>query len=114
MRRLPAAAVLALLLLAAPASPASEPVILIHGGAGTLRAQDMDENTRAAYEAALHEALAAGWAVLDAGGSALDAVTAAILPMEDSPLFNAGRGAVYTADGHHPGVHKAALGARAG
>lgn len=101
MRRLPAAAVLALLLLAAPASPASEPVILIHGGAGTLRAQDMDEKTRAAYEAALHEALAAGWAVLDAGGSALDAVTAAILPMEDSPLFNAGRGAVYTADGHH-------------
>jgi len=75
------------------------PVLVIHGGAGTLRAADMSEAEREQYEAALHEALDAGWRVLAAGGSALDAVTAAILPMEDSPLFNAGRGAVFTADG---------------
>jgi len=77
------------------------PVLVIHGGAGTLRAAEMSDQDRASYEAALHEALDAGWRVLDAGGSALDAVTAAILPMEDSPLFNAGRGAVFTADGRN-------------
>lgn len=80
---------------------AAGPVLLIHGGAGTLRAADMSEAERAGYEAALHEALDAGWQVLADGGSALDAVTAAILPMEESPLFNAGRGAVFTADGRN-------------
>jgi L-asparaginase / beta-aspartyl-peptidase len=77
------------------------PVLVIHGGAGTLRAAEMSEEDQASYGAALHEALDAGWRVLDAGGSALDAVTAAILPMEDSPLFNAGRGAVFTAEGRN-------------
>jgi L-asparaginase / beta-aspartyl-peptidase len=77
------------------------PVLVIHGGAGTLRPAEMSEEERASYEAALHEALEAGWQVLEQGGSALDAVTAAILPMEDSPLFNAGRGAVFTADGRN-------------
>ncbi|MGD9386782.1 MAG: isoaspartyl peptidase/L-asparaginase [Gammaproteobacteria bacterium] len=89
-----------LLALAFPLA-AREPVLLIHGGAGTLRAADMSPATRAGYEAALQEALAAGWDVLAAGGSALDAVTAAIVPLEDSPLFNAGRGAVFTADGRN-------------
>jgi beta-aspartyl-peptidase (threonine type) len=95
-------ATLACLLLATmrPAG-AADPVLLIHGGAGTLRASEMSPADRAAYEAALHEALAAGWRVLENGGSALDAVTAAIVPMEDSPLFNAGRGAVFTADGRN-------------
>jgi L-asparaginase / beta-aspartyl-peptidase len=91
------AAVLAAPCAALAAQPG--PVLLIQGGAGTLRAAEMSEADRTAYEAALHEALDAGWKVLAAGGSALDAVTAAILPMEDSPLFNAGRGAVFTADG---------------
>ncbi|MFU8820270.1 MAG: isoaspartyl peptidase/L-asparaginase family protein [Gammaproteobacteria bacterium] len=77
------------------------PVLVIHGGAGTLRATEMSETDRALYEAKLHEALEAGWRVLAEGGSALDAVTAAILPMEDSPLFNAGRGAVFAADGRN-------------
>ncbi len=92
------------LCLAAPAAlsaPTAGPVLLIHGGAGTLRAADMTPAERSQYEAALHEALDAGWRVLADGGSALDAVTAAILPMEDSPLFNAGRGAVFTADGRN-------------
>lgn len=86
-------------LLFAWAAIAAEPVLVIHGGAGTLRAADMDEASRTAYETALDEALAAGWAVLEGGGSALDAVVAAITPLEDSALFNAGRGAVFTADG---------------
>jgi L-asparaginase / beta-aspartyl-peptidase len=91
--------VLALAAGAADAAPATQPLLVIHGGAGTLRAAEMSDADRAAYETALHDALDAGWKVLAAGGSALDAVTAAILPMEDSPLFNAGRGAVFTADG---------------
>jgi L-asparaginase / beta-aspartyl-peptidase len=86
---------------AAGAASTTEPLLVIHGGAGTLRAAEMSDKDRAAYEAALHQALEAGWRVLAEGGSALDAVTAAILPMEDSPLFNAGRGAVFTADGHN-------------
>lgn len=91
----------AALLLSPAASLAVQPgpALLIHGGAGTLRAEDMGPEQRGRYEEALHEALEAGWRVLADGGSALEAVTAAILPMEDSPLFNAGRGAVFTADG---------------
>lgn len=83
----------------AHSAPAPQPVLVIHGGAGSLRAAEMSDADRALYEAKLHEALEAGWHVLAEGGSALDAVTAAILPMEDSPLFNAGRGAVFTSDG---------------
>lgn len=89
------------LLPATSAADSAGPVLLIHGGAGTMRAADMTPAERSQYEAALHEALDAGWRVLADGGSALDAVTAAILPMEDSPLFNAGRGAVFTADGRN-------------
>ena len=91
----------AALVLCCATAAAQGPVILIHGGAGTMRAADISAADRARYEAALHEALDAGWRVLAGGGSALDAVTAAILPMEDSPLFNAGRGAVFTADGRN-------------
>jgi len=73
--------------------------IAIHGGAGTLDRDAMTSERRAEYEAALQNALDAGAAVLSAGGSAVDAVKAAIVPMEDNPLFNAGRGAVFTWDG---------------
>jgi isoaspartyl peptidase/L-asparaginase-like protein (Ntn-hydrolase superfamily) len=55
----------------------------------------------ALYKAALGQALEAGHTILQGGGTALDAVTAAVVAMEDSPLFNAGRGAVYNADGRH-------------
>lgn len=94
-------ALAAVFLAAVQTAGAAAPVLLIHGGAGTLRAAEMSSEDRAAYEAALHAALEAGWRVLEGGGSALDAVTAAIVPMEDSPLFNAGRGAVFTADGRN-------------
>jgi len=75
--------------------------IAIHGGAGTLDPDRMTPERRAAYEAALQEALDAGAAILTEGGSAMDAVQAAILPMEDNPLFNAGRGAVFTWEGRN-------------
>jgi beta-aspartyl-peptidase (threonine type) len=73
--------------------------MVIHGGAGTiLRAQLTPERERE-YRDALTEALRAGYRVLRDRGASLDAVAAAIVVMEDSPLFNAGRGAVFTADG---------------
>ena len=77
------------------------PVIAIHGGAGTIRKAEMTAARAALYKDALGEALEAGHTLLQGGGTALDAVTAAVVAMEDSPLFNAGRGAVYNADGRH-------------
>lgn len=90
-----------LALLAAPLAAEDAPTwsIAIHGGAGTLDKAAMTPEKRAEYEAALQAALDAGAKVLAEGGSAVDAVKAAILPLEDSPLFNAGRGAVFTWDG---------------
>lgn len=72
--------------------------LLIHGGAGTIRRDRMTAEQDAAFRAAIDAALAAGQAVLAKGGSALDAVQAAVELMEDEPLFNAGRGAVFTHD----------------
>jgi len=73
--------------------------LALHGGAGTLVKAQMTAEREAAYHAALHRALEAGRVVLAAGGGALDAVTAAVMALEDEPLFNAGRGAVYNACG---------------
>jgi beta-aspartyl-peptidase (threonine type) len=73
--------------------------LAIHGGAGTIRKESMTAAQEAAYRQKMEESLNAGYAVLDAGGSSLDAVIAAIKVMEDSPLFNAGKGAVFTSDG---------------
>lgn len=75
--------------------------IAIHGGAGTITRESMSPEREAQFQAALEEALAAGYAVLETGGSSVDAVIAAIELMEENPLFNAGRGAVYTYDGTH-------------
>ena len=82
-------------------TPPPEPKwsIAIHGGAGTMDRDKMTPEIRARYEAALQTALDAGAKVLAEGGSAMDAIKAAIIPMEDSPLFNAGKGAVFTWDG---------------
>ncbi len=95
---------LAGLLLAMPSSlPGRDsPIaIAVHGGAGTLVRAEMTPELEAAYRAALETALRAGHAVLAEGGSALDAVVAAVVILEDSPLFNAGRGAVFTHEGAH-------------
>ena len=82
------------------AAPADDPVVVVvHGGAGTLRRGDFTPAQDAAVRAAITGALRAGHAALLGGGSALDAVQAAIEPLEDDPLFNAGRGAVLSADG---------------
>ncbi|WP_407643349.1 isoaspartyl peptidase/L-asparaginase family protein [Pseudoblastomonas halimionae] len=97
----PAMLLAALFLTMSPAVADEAPrwSIAIHGGAGTMSPERMDAETRAAYEAALQAALDAGAQVLADGGSAIDAVTAAIMLMEDDPKFNSGRGAVYTWDG---------------
>jgi len=73
--------------------------IVIHGGAGTIRREDMSEERERVYRSALREALEAGHAILEDGGRAMDAVIAAIGVMEESPLFNAARGAVFTSEG---------------
>lgn len=73
--------------------------IAIHGGAGVIERGQLSSEREAEYRAALTAAVQAGSDVLEAGGTALDAVQAAIELMEDDPLFNAGRGAVFTAEG---------------
>jgi beta-aspartyl-peptidase (threonine type) len=75
--------------------------LAIHGGAGTLPRADMTAAQELRYRAGLADALAAGYAVLESGGTSLDAVTSAVVMLEDNPLFNAGRGAVFTLDGHN-------------
>ncbi|NVO33056.1 isoaspartyl peptidase/L-asparaginase family protein [Hymenobacter lapidiphilus] len=75
--------------------------LALHGGAGTISPALMTPEKEQAYQTALHEALRSGYAVLAGGGSALDAVEQAVLRLEDCPLFNAGRGAVFTHEGHH-------------
>ena len=71
----------------------------MHGGAGVIERKDLSPEQEAAYRAAMNRAIQAGGAVLSKGGSALDAIEATIQLMEDDPLFNAGRGAVFTAEG---------------
>lgn len=77
---------------------APSPVLLVHGGAGVIR-HDMDADAERAVRAALAEALQRGHAVLARGGTALDAVVAGVVALEDAPYFNAGHGAVFTHEG---------------
>ncbi|KWN81839.1 isoaspartyl peptidase [Burkholderia ubonensis] len=79
----------------------SPAIVAIHGGAGTILREAMNTDTELQYRAELAAILRAAQAVLADGGSALDAVSVAVRMLEDCPLFNAGRGAVYTADGTH-------------
>ena len=105
----PLHALLCSALLAAPTllwaqSAAPDPsriTLVIHGGAGTITRALMTPEKEKAYQAALNQALDAGYAVLKRGGTSLDAVESAIRVMEDSPLFNAGKGAVFTHDGRN-------------
>jgi beta-aspartyl-peptidase (threonine type) len=73
--------------------------LAIHGGAGTMRREAMTAQMHAEAHAGLRTALLAGHRVLATGGSAVDAVTASVMALEDDPHFNAGRGAVFTSDG---------------
>ena len=77
------------------------PVIAIHGGAGTILRASMNPALEADYRRALQDVLRAGAALLAGGASALDAVTEAVRLLEECPLFNAGKGAVYTDAGTH-------------
>ncbi len=72
------------------------PVLVIHGGAGNIRKEHLSAEEEVQYREKLQKALETGYAILEEGGSSLDAVEAAIRTLEDSPLFNAGKGAVYT------------------
>lgn len=94
---------LSLALAAAPAFAADEPpvALVIHGGAGVIERASLSADEEKAVRADLDRALDAGHAVLREGGSALDAVTAAVRVMEESPWFNAGKGAVFNAEGGH-------------
>jgi beta-aspartyl-peptidase (threonine type) len=78
-----------------------QPVVAIHGGAGTMSRASITPEQEREYLDALNEILAAAQGVLAQGGSALDAVTEAVRRLEDCPLFNAGHGAVYTSAGTH-------------
>lgn len=73
--------------------------IVVHGGAGTILKKDMTPEKEASYNKGLEDALHAGYQLLAKGGSALDAVRAAVVSLEDNILFNAGRGSVFGKDG---------------
>lgn len=103
MRTLHAAALILVLTLAlvccqkkAELTPQQPIALVIHGGAGTILKKNMTAERDAAYRQKLEEALDARYSVLKNGGSSLDAVQVTIIILEDSPLFNAGKGAVFT------------------
>ncbi len=73
--------------------------LAIHGGAGTILKEDMTPELERAYLQGLEDALAAGYVILEAGGSSTSAVKAVVVSLEDNVLFNAGRGSVFTKEG---------------
>nr|HRK65335.1 isoaspartyl peptidase/L-asparaginase [Terricaulis sp.] len=80
-------------------SPPPRWSIVVHGGAGVIERANLTPEMDAQYRAAMNRALQTGGAILDRGGSSLDAVEAVIREMEEDPLFNAGRGAVFSLEG---------------
>lgn len=84
-----------------PDAPARQPVIAIHGGAGTIARASISPEQQARYRAALEAVLLDAQARLAAGAAALDVVVEAVRQLEECPLFNAGFGSVYTAEGRH-------------
>lgn len=76
-------------------------VLVIHGGAGTILRSQRTPELEQRYKVALEQALSVGQAILEKGGKALDAVEASVRVLEDNPLFNAGKGAVFTHDGRN-------------
>jgi beta-aspartyl-peptidase (threonine type) len=101
MKHLALAAALALVGGVSPVCAADGPplAIVIHGGAGVINRSDVPPEREAQYRAGLEAARDAGYAILEKGGSSLDAVAAAVRTLEDNPLFNAGIGAVLNRDG---------------
>jgi beta-aspartyl-peptidase (threonine type) len=90
-------ALVASMVLPVPACGGGDDIaIVVHGGAGGIRKDSMTPEREAAYREKLTEALEVGYKILEAGGSSLDAVEATIRVLEDSPLFNAGKGSVFT------------------
>ncbi|MCH7505722.1 MAG: isoaspartyl peptidase/L-asparaginase [Proteobacteria bacterium] len=83
------------------AEPGAPVAIAIHAGAGTISKEEFTASMELEIRGALMQAVQAGHKVLSAGGSSLDAITLAITILEDSPHFNAGRGAVFNAEGRH-------------
>lgn len=77
----------------------NQTALAVHGGAGTILRSQMTPALEAEYRSGLEIALKSGWEILEAGGSSLDAVEAAVCELENYPLFNAGRGAVFTHEG---------------
>lgn len=75
--------------------------IVIHGGAGTILKENMGDSLETAYKEKLKEAISAGYEILKSGGTSMDAVTATINIMEDSKLFNAGKGSVFSHEGRN-------------
>lgn len=73
--------------------------IAVHGGAGTILRHEMSNEKEALYRIGLKQSIQAGATILEKGGTALDAVEAALIVLEDNPLFNAGRGSVFTHEG---------------
>jgi len=92
---------LALAAMTAHAEDKPKTALVIHGGAGVIERSALSAQDEREVRAALNRALDAGNAVLAKGGSALDAVEAAVVVMEESPHFNAGKGAVFNAEGKH-------------
>ena len=79
--------------------PIKQPIaIVVHGGAGTILKKNMSDEKEKKYKSKLEEAIRSGYQVLQNGGTSLDAVEQTIMILEDSPLFNAGKGAVFTHD----------------
>jgi beta-aspartyl-peptidase (threonine type) len=74
-------------------------MLVVHGGAGVILREDMSAERDRMYRDTLQAAITAGYDVLNGGGTSLDAVVAVITKLEDSPLFNAGKGAVFTNEG---------------
>lgn len=93
--------ILMTLVIASQPANAAEPVLVIHGGAGTILKSEMTPELEKQYRDTLEEALRSGYAILERGGTSLDAVEAAVRTMEDSPLFNAGKGAVFNHEGRN-------------
>jgi beta-aspartyl-peptidase (threonine type) len=99
--RLLSAFLLAFAAMSVHAADKPKTALVIHGGAGVIERSALSAADEREVRAALNRALDAGNAVLAKGGSALDAVEAAVVTMEESPQFNAGKGAVFNADGKH-------------